>query len=65
MRMKSDDFDIVLEGGHTNIVKQVRISNDGMVCYSIGADKTLRVWDISTRKCIKVYKNERHFLIDQ
>ena len=59
MRSKRDEFDLVLEGGHTNIVRSARISSDGMLCYSVGADCTLRVWDISTRKCMKVYKNEK------
>ena len=58
MRMKTQDFTINLEGGHTNTVRQVKISDDGMICYSIGADNSLRVWDISTKKCIKVYKND-------
>jgi len=55
MRMKGDDFHIDLDGGHSNTVKGVKISPDGMTCYSIGADNTLRVWDISQRKCLKVY----------
>lgn len=59
MRAKGENFDLVLEGGHTDIVRKVKISDDGMICYSVGSDNTLRVWDISTRKCIKIYKNER------
>jgi WD40 repeat protein len=48
-----------LEGGHSDIVRKVKIIDDGMICYSVGSDNTLRVWDISTRKCIKTYKNEK------
>jgi WD40 repeat protein len=41
-------------------VRDVKMSADGMSCYSIGADGTLRLWDISKRKCVKVFKNEKH-----
>jgi len=60
MRAKEENIDFVLEGGHSDIVRKVKISDDGMICYSVGSDNTLRVWDISTRKCIKVYKNEKN-----
>ena len=60
MRTKGDDFYSELECGHTNIPRQVKLSSDGMVCYSVGSDNTMRVWDISTRKCIKIYKSEKN-----
>jgi WD40 repeat protein len=47
MRMKGDDFSFELEGSHSNTVRSVKISDDGMTCYSIGADNTLRVWDMA------------------
>ena len=47
IRSKSDNIDFILEDGHTDIVWSLRITNDGMICYSVGCDSTLRVWDIS------------------
>mmetsp|Transcript_7963 Transcript_7963/g.7459 ORF Transcript_7963/g.7459 Transcript_7963/m.7459 type:complete len:200 (+) Transcript_7963:683-1282(+) len=60
MRSRGDDFDFELEGGHSNIVRQVKVSDDGALCYSAGADNSLCIWDLNIRKCIKVYKNEKN-----
>ena len=47
-----------MKGEHSDIVKQVQLSPDGMVCLSAGSDCTFKVWDLSTRKCIKTYGDE-------
>ena len=40
------------------MIKQIKLSPDGMVCLSTGSDCTLKVWDIGTRKCIKSFGSE-------
>ena len=60
MRMGNDHGNMLeLEGGHSDMIKAVKLSPDGMVCLSAGSDGFLRVWDIGSRKCIKAYGNER------
>jgi WD repeat-containing protein 48 len=46
-----------LEGGHSDMVKAIKLSDDGMVCLSASSDATLRLWDIGQQKCINVYQN--------
>jgi WD40 repeat protein len=46
MRSRGEEFDFNLEGGHTNIPKAVKLTSDGMICYSVGSDQSMRVWDI-------------------
>lgn len=39
--------------GHTQDVRSVAFSMDGRVLYSVGFDGDLRVWDLTTGKCVK------------
>ena len=41
---------LVLE--HTDMIKQICLSNDGTLCLSSGQDCMVRVWDLGTRRCI-------------
>lgn len=50
-----DDFSIDLEGGHSDIVKAVKLNPEGLLCISASMDGTLRLWDIGMKKCIKVF----------
>ena len=40
------------------MIKCVQLSPDGMVCLSSGSDCTFKVWDLSTRKCVKSHGAE-------
>ena len=35
-----------LEGGHSDMIKAIKLSDDGMMCLSASSDATLRLWDI-------------------
>lgn len=58
VRIKGDDFIFELEGSHSNTIRSVRMSGDGVMCSSVSSDNTLRLWDISQRKCFRVYKHD-------
>jgi WD40 repeat protein len=54
---KHDGFPIHQETfslGHTGIVMGVALSSDGTRALSSSADSTLRLWDLTSRKCIAV-----------
>ena len=42
--------------GHTDGVNAVAVTPDGWLVVSAGVDKTLRAWNVSTRKCLKVFE---------
>jgi len=41
--------------GHTENVRALVLSEDGTICVSGSADRTVRVWDIGTRRCMHVF----------
>lgn len=41
--------------GHTENVRALVLSDDGTICISGSADRTVRVWDIGMRRCIHVF----------
>lgn len=41
--------------GHTNWVRCARFSPDGKLIASCSDDKTVKIWDIATNKCIKTF----------
>lgn len=47
-----------LSGQHTDMIKCVQLSPEGMVCLSAGSDCTFKVWDLSTRRCIMTHGGE-------
>ena len=42
------------------MIKCIKLSSDGLVCVSGSVDGTLRVWDMTTRRCLKVYGEEKN-----
>eukprot|EP00276_Gloeochaete_wittrockiana_P020906 CAMPEP_0184347786 /NCGR_PEP_ID=MMETSP1089-20130417/22356_1 /TAXON_ID=38269 ORGANISM="Gloeochaete wittrockiana, Strain SAG46.84" /NCGR_SAMPLE_ID=MMETSP1089 /ASSEMBLY_ACC=CAM_ASM_000445 /LENGTH=331 /DNA_ID=CAMNT_0026679099 /DNA_START=35 /DNA_END=1030 /DNA_ORIENTATION=+ len=44
----------VLEG-HDHFVQEVALSSDGQYALSCSWDKTMRLWDINERKCIRLF----------
>jgi len=59
MRIKGDkQSEFELAGQHTDIIKCVKLSPDGMVCLSAGSDCTFKVWDLSTRRCFLTHGGE-------
>ena len=53
---KPSEFE--MQSQHSDIVKCTSLSPDGMVCLSAGSDCTLKVWEVSTRRCIKTNQGE-------
>lgn len=43
-------------GGHTNTINEVCFSPDGKRIASASWDRTVRIWDVATGKCIKTLK---------
>jgi len=41
--------------GHSHFVSEIDLSSDGKFCISSSWDKSVRLWDISTGKCIKKF----------
>ena len=52
MRSEGNNGELLLEDEHTDMIKKVQLSPDGMVCFSAGSDCTFKVWDVGTHKCI-------------
>lgn len=42
--------------GHTENVRAVVLSEDGSLCISGSADRTVRVWDVGMRRCVHVFE---------
>mmetsp|Transcript_23389 Transcript_23389/g.66666 ORF Transcript_23389/g.66666 Transcript_23389/m.66666 type:complete len:1073 (-) Transcript_23389:111-3329(-) len=42
--------------GHTENVRALVLSDDGTICISGSADRTVRVWDVGMRRCIHVFE---------
>jgi WD repeat-containing protein 48 len=40
---------------HTDLVRSVKLIDDGKACISAGSDGLLKLWDIGMRQCIKSY----------
>ena len=45
--------------GHKNWVRSAEFSPDGRLVVSGGDDRTVRMWDIRTNRCIRIYDNSR------
>ena len=43
--------------GHTDLITILSITSDGKHCVSASADRTIRVWDLETGRCIKTIEN--------
>lgn len=41
--------------GHTENVRALVLSEDGTVCISGSADRTVRVWDVGMRRCVHIF----------
>ena len=41
--------------GHTNWVRCARFSPDGKLIVSCSDDKTLKIWDTTSNRCIKTF----------
>lgn len=41
--------------GHTENVRALAMSDDGTICISGSADRTVRVWDVGMRRCVHVF----------
>lgn len=41
--------------GHTENVRALVLSDDGTICISGSADRTVRVWDVGMRRCVHVF----------
>jgi WD40 repeat protein len=53
--VQSQKFHFTLSG-HSNWVRTCRFSPDGLLAVSAGDDKAVRVWDIATRRCLRMYE---------
>lgn len=48
--------------GHDNWVRGVLFHPSGKLLLSVGDDKTLRVWDLVERRCLKSLQAHEHFV---
>lgn len=59
MRVKGNrPCEFEMQSQHSDIIKCLSLSPDGMVCLSAGSDCSLKVWDVSSRRCIKTNQGE-------
>jgi len=59
MRVSENKRQVIeLCGSHSDIIKCVKLSPDGLVCLSAGSDCTFRVWELSHRRCILTHGSE-------
>ncbi len=45
-------------GGHTSKITHLQFTHDNKLLVSVSKDKTARIWDIETGKCIRVLRGE-------
>ena len=56
--------------GHKNWVRSASFNSDGRLAVSGGDDSTVRIWDIRTKRCVRIYRdpgdrlNRVGFLLD-
>ena len=48
--------------GHSNWVRSCCFSPDGRLAVSGSDDKTVRIWDVATRQCIRVYDDHSGYV---
>lgn len=54
MKKKPPQYNVHILKGHTELIRRVSISKDGKHAISASNDKTLRIWDLETKKCINI-----------
>ena len=45
--------------GHTGHILSVSVASDGNLVATAGRDKNIRIWDVRTRECVKVFTGHR------
>jgi len=53
---------ILFQAGHTGAVTSVAFSPDGEYALTASSDKTLRLWDISTSREIRIFKRIKDYI---
>jgi WD40 repeat protein len=48
--------------GHTHHVKSVSVTPDGLRAVSASLDRTLRVWDLETGRCLRTLEGHTHYV---
>lgn len=48
--------------GHSSAVSQIRISLDGSLLASTSIDKTVRIWQLSNEKCVKILEGHSRYV---
>jgi centriolar protein POC1 len=43
--------------GHKNWVRSAEFHPDGRLVASGGDDRTVRIWDIRTKRCVRIYED--------
>jgi len=46
--------------GHTGLIRDLFLSEDDITLFSGSDDKTIRMWNIKTGRCLKVFKGHNH-----
>jgi len=50
--------------GHDNWVRGLVLHHSSKFLYSCSDDKTVRIWDLTTGKCVKKIDAHSHFISD-
>lgn len=53
---------MLTQTGHDNWVRCIAFAPGGKFLLSVSDDKTLRVWDLATGRCVKVVDAHTHFV---